>query len=559
MSAPKDHLPNRVDSPEHHEDTPGNASVPGRPEPDGQTPSHDEHYFPEDDRSPLEHEDDHSDTDFDLHAELDNRLGASGGPALAERAPLAIVPDDGGHAHYFPEDDHSPAEHEDDHSYTDFDLHQAIESAAQAAGAVQAVHADDHAHVHDDDHAPLDHEDDHSSTDFDLNAEIESRLGPVEDDPLAASREAGKTWLELTQEREPILDPAARAAAARNVDAIGVDDDSRSLPDHETDTDEDGHGLVMHPQPSVLNEENEAGRRPAAEEDALAKPEEKGLVSDEEDEEDGDGDDDEEVTEEDKDDHPMTLRDHLNELRKRLLRAFLFALAGFFVCWPFAETHIFPFLFEPLVHVMPEGSKLIFTSPPEAFFTYLKIAFVSGIFVTCPFVFYQVWAFIAPGLYKEEKFYILPIAVFSAVFFTCGGAFCYYVVFDFIFSFFMSYNQGAVQAMPKLNETLSFVLQLLLAFGLVFELPLFVFFLARLGIITAERLRKFRRYAVLVAVIVGAILTPPDVVSQLLMAGPLIVLYEFSILIAAAFGRKKETPPPDAEEDNEEDESGATP
>jgi sec-independent protein translocase protein TatC len=263
-------------------------------------------------------------------------------------------------------------------------------------------------------------------------------------------------------------------------------------------------------------------------------------------------DDDEEGASKDR---PMTLRDHLNELRKRLMRSFLIALAGFFVCWPFAESHIFPFLFQPLVRFMPEGGTLIFTSPPEAFFTYMKISFVSGIFLTSPLVFYQLWAFIAPGLYKEEKIYILPVAFFSALLFIIGAAFCYYVVFDFIFAFFMSYNQGFVQAMPKLNETLSFVLQLLLAFGLVFELPLFIFFLARLGLVTAEKMRSFRRYAVLLSVIIGALLTPPDVISQLLMAGPLLVLYEISIIIAATFGRKKkkENPEEEAEDDGEEE------
>jgi len=260
-------------------------------------------------------------------------------------------------------------------------------------------------------------------------------------------------------------------------------------------------------------------------------------------EEDGDGEEGEA--------QPVTLRDHLTELRKRLTRAFLIMLAGFVICWPFADSHIFPFLFEPLMRHMPEGGALIFTSPPEAFFTYMKIAFVAGIFLTSPLVFYQLWAFIAPGLYQEEKIYILPVALASALFFTLGAVFCYYVVFDFIFAFFMSYNQGFVQAMPKLNESLTFVLQLLLAFGLVFQLPLFIFFLARLGIVTADKLRSFRRYAIFLSFIVSALLTPPDVLSLFLMAGPVMLLYEVSILIVAAFGKKKKDEP--APEEDEED------
>jgi len=289
---------------------------------------------------------------------------------------------------------------------------------------------------------------------------------------------------------------------------------------------------MSEPKESLPFSENE--RLP----DEYRTPSEQEPDEEDEGEEDDKDDDDEDRDGEEDEAQPMTLRDHLIELRKRLLRAFLIMLGGFVICWPFAESHIFPFLFEPLMRHMPEGSSLIFTSPPEAFFTYMKIAFVSGIFLTSPLVFYQFWAFVAPGLYKEEKVYILPVALASALFFTLGAVFCYYVVFDFIFAFFMSFNQEFVQAMPKLNESLTFVLQLLLAFGLVFELPLVIFFLARLGIVTADQLRSFRRYAILLSFIVSALLTPPDVLSLFLMAGPVMLLYEASILIVAAFGKK---------------------
>ncbi len=271
---------------------------------------------------------------------------------------------------------------------------------------------------------------------------------------------------------------------------------------------------------------------------------------DDEDEEEEDGDDKDEAEDDSGLARPMSLRDHLVELRKRITRAFLWMVVGFIACYPVAEE-IFKLLFAPLTRVLPNAGRLIYTSPPEAFFTYMKVAFVAGIFLASPMIFYQIWAFIAPGLYKEEKAHVVPVAIFSALFFICGGAFCYFVAFPFAFEFFMSYSTDLIVAMPALSETLSFVLQLLLAFGLIFELPLFVFFLARLGIVTAAMMRKFRRYSILANVIIAAILTPPDVMSQMLMAGPLILLYEFSILIAAVFGKKK--PEPAKEEEDEDD------
>ncbi|MDR2487924.1 MAG: twin-arginine translocase subunit TatC [Desulfovibrio sp.] len=253
-------------------------------------------------------------------------------------------------------------------------------------------------------------------------------------------------------------------------------------------------------------------------------------------------DSDNEKEEEEEEDYglgrPMSLREHLKELRKRVFKAFLLSIVGFIACYPFAQD-IFSLLLTPLTKVLPNEGRLIYTSPPEAFFIYMKVAFMAGIFLTSPLIFYQIWAFVAPGLYKEEKIYILPIAFFSSLFFICGGLFCYFVTFPFAFEFFMSYSTDPIVAMPGLDETLSFVLHFLFAFGLVFELPLFVFFLSRLGIITADMMRKARRYAILANFIVAAVLTPPDVLSQLLMACPLILLYEISIIIAVVFGKKR--------------------
>ena len=254
-----------------------------------------------------------------------------------------------------------------------------------------------------------------------------------------------------------------------------------------------------------------------------------------------------EEAEEEADDRPMGLMDHLSELRGRLVRCCLAVMVGFIACWAVVDP-IFDALVDPLLKVLPEGSHAIYTTLPEGFFTRMHIAFVAGVFVSSPVIFYQIWSFIAPGLYEEEKRHILPVAFMSAFFFISGGAFCYFVVFPQAFAFFVSYATDSIVAMPKVSDYLSFVLKLILAFGLVFEMPLFAFFLARMGIITAELMRRVRRYAILGIFIVAAILSPPDVVSQLLMAAPMLVLYEISIYVAVAFGKK-----PPAEDDESEE------
>jgi len=261
--------------------------------------------------------------------------------------------------------------------------------------------------------------------------------------------------------------------------------------------------------------------------------------------------------EEEPDDRPMGLMDHLAELRGRLVRCCIAVMVGFFACWAVVDP-IFDALVAPLLSVLPEGSHAIYTTLPEGFFTRMHIAFVAGVFVSSPVIFYQIWSFIAPGLYEEEKQHIVPVAFMSAVFFISGGAFCYFVVFPNAFSFFVSYATDTIVAMPKVSDYLSFVLKLILAFGLVFEMPLFAFFLARMGIVTAELMRKVRRYAILGIFIVAAVLSPPDVVSQLLMAAPMLLLYEISILVAAGFGKKPKQETEDSEgQDKAED--AATP
>ncbi|TIH20070.1 twin-arginine translocase subunit TatC [Marinifilum sp. JC120] len=250
-----------------------------------------------------------------------------------------------------------------------------------------------------------------------------------------------------------------------------------------------------------------------------------------------DEDADEDDEELDEEEAPMTFLEHLEELRRRFVRIFLACGLGFLACYSFAKP-LFSLLMAPLVAVLPPDSTLIFTSLPEGFVTYLKVAFVAGIFTVSPYIFAQVWGFIAPGLYEHERKWMIPLAFLSAFFFVGGALFGYYVVFPFGCEFFMGFADEFIRPMPTLREYLGFSLKLLFAFGIIFELPLFIFFLARLGVVTAEGLRSKRKYAILVCFICSALLTPPDVMTQTLMAGPLIILYEIGIWVAYFFGKR---------------------
>ena len=229
---------------------------------------------------------------------------------------------------------------------------------------------------------------------------------------------------------------------------------------------------------------------------------------------------------------------HLDEMRRRIIRSVVAAFLGMLACYAFAEK-FFDWLMLPLYRALPEASKLIYTAPHEAFFTYIKVAFVAGIILTSPYIFYQMWLFVVPGLYSHERKYIMPIAFCSALFFVCGAFFGYGVVFPYGYKFFMSFSDVYIQPMITMREGLSFAIRLLLAFGVVFELPLVIFFLARLGIVTSKGLRKQRKYAILIAFVLSAMLTPPDLVTQTFMSGPLIVLYELGIWVAKFFGKRE--------------------
>ncbi len=231
---------------------------------------------------------------------------------------------------------------------------------------------------------------------------------------------------------------------------------------------------------------------------------------------------------------------HLEELRKRLIICAIAVGSGFVISYLFAER-LFKILISPLMRVMPTGDRLIFTNLPEMFLTYLKTALICGILLTAPIIFYQLWMFIAPGLYQHEKKYVIPFVVFSTILFVGGALFGYFIVFPFGFRFFLGFANEYIQALPSVKQYFSFSIKLLFAFGVVFELPVVAFFLSKMGVVTPEFLKKKRKYALLLAFVMAAILTPPDVITQFMMAGPLIILYEIGIVVAKIASRKKVT------------------
>lgn len=229
--------------------------------------------------------------------------------------------------------------------------------------------------------------------------------------------------------------------------------------------------------------------------------------------------------------------EHLEELRTRLIRCFIAVGIGFVASYGFKEK-LFEILTQPLVSVMGKGDKMIFTGLPEAFFTYLKVSFLSGLILATPVIMYQFWMFVAPGLYKKERMVLIPVIILSTFFFVGGSLFGYFIVFPYGFQFFLGFANENIQAMPSMKEYLGFAAKLLLAFGLVFELPLVITVLARFGLVTVDFLKANRKYALLLFFVGAAILTPPDVVTQIMMALPLMLLYEISILGARIFQRK---------------------
>ena len=255
----------------------------------------------------------------------------------------------------------------------------------------------------------------------------------------------------------------------------------------------------------------------------------------------------------------MSLIDHITELRKRLLWSFLYIIIIFIICFYFADE-LFAFLAAPLVSLMDteNGQGFIYTALQEAFFTELKIAFFFALFFSFPLVATQIWKFIAPGLYFNEKKAFLPFLIATPILFFAGGAMVYYLISPIAWKFFLSYQNLNSTGIPirleaKMGEYLSLMMRFIFAFGLAFQLPVVLGLLAKANLVTYVTLKKFRKYAIVIAFLSAAFLTPPDPFSQISLALPIIILYEISIHLAKLIQRNKDKLKEEKEEEEEED------
>ncbi len=238
------------------------------------------------------------------------------------------------------------------------------------------------------------------------------------------------------------------------------------------------------------------------------------------------------------DDKEQTLVAHLVELRTRIVRASIAVLVVFACLSPFMKQ-IFDYLSQPLMVALPQGAKLLAIGVIAPFMVPLKVTLFVSFVIALPYVLYQLWAFIAPGLYRKEKKLAMPIIVSSLAMFFLGMLYCYFVVFRMVFQFISGFSPDSVNFAPDIDSYFSFVLALFMAFGLTFEVPIIVVVLNRLGMTTVEKLKKARPYMIVGAFVLAAIVTPPDVLSQLLLAVPLVILYQVGIWLCAVVGKAK--------------------
>ncbi len=234
----------------------------------------------------------------------------------------------------------------------------------------------------------------------------------------------------------------------------------------------------------------------------------------------------------------MSFLEHLDELRRRLIRIIIYLGIGFVACFYFSKR-IYKFISVPITPYLPEGYKLAFTNVTDPFTVYIKVALLAGVFLTIPFSLYEVWKFIAPGLYRKEKKYVVPFMFSSVILFLAGGAFCYYIALPQAYAFLLKLGEDFMPVI-KIDEYLDLTLTMLLGFGLVFEMPVIVAFLSMFGLVSAHFLWNKFKYAIVIIVTAAAILSPTgDAFNLILWAGPMVVLYLFSIGIAAIFGYKR--------------------
>ena len=239
------------------------------------------------------------------------------------------------------------------------------------------------------------------------------------------------------------------------------------------------------------------------------------------------------------------LKPHIADLRKRLTISTITVVVMFFACFSFYEP-ILEWMMAPVKHALPAGTSMIAVEIQETFFTAMKVAFFGGFIISLPVIFWQLWLFLAPGLYDHEKKLVVPFVFFATLMFLLGASFAYYIVVPIGFDFLIAFGNSVVSVLPSIGKYVGFFTKLMIGFGIAFELPVITFFLAKIGLVNDQMLKDFFRYAVVLIFIISAILTPPDVISQVLMAAPLLILYGVSIYIAKVFN------PAQKEEEEEE-------